>query len=679
MAEASSLASTIDRHFLECVICSDTFNDPRALPCMHPFCCECLERWAKSCSDDNSIVSCPLCKKIYQIPEEEGIKGFPVHFLVTNLQDTVDKAKQNSTTHLCDTHGQEKRYFCENCGCATCSDCSALDPSHRGHSFIRLKEASRQLSSSLENLTRRVGNVEEKYTTAIQQTQQVKQNLDQDTDAKIQAIDEAMNEHMQQVDNLVRACKHDAYSKKEQNVQKIEQTAEKLQVDLASLRSSNELASNVIESGSDSDIISLYPSLSSSLQQLTQAQPTPVDSTLGEIKLEPPQPTSMDLPSLEQLLCDKLHITVAPTERTQVSHQTSNVSVKPAAAAKSLPSATAKHLSSSAAAKSPPLGSTVKSPQSSTITPLSAFTANAQVNAATASRQDPSLFPKSQSVPSTMPSTQPSTGKKWKECGQIKTTPKVMDPRGIAIHPNGDIILTSGFAPVTVFSRNSHFLSWNGNLKHIIKGSPSNISDIAITPSNQYIIPGKYGKNEYYIYDSQGVLVSTIPTYDINNQPSSPRSVAVDSTGRIIVALGYNKHKTVSIHQPDGTLISKYETTSPPRMLTCTPDDKLIISFDDDTLQVMDQSGHNASIIQPPPGIQSWRPVYVCCSKQGELFVSNWGKPEDVYRYVCTGGEYKYLDCITRMENSPWGIALSADEQELFVVDCDSDTVKIFR
>ncbi|XP_072049989.1 uncharacterized protein [Amphiura filiformis] len=683
MAEASSLASAIDRHFLECVICSDTFKDPRALPCMHPFCCECLENWAKSCSDDNSIVSCPLCKNIYRIPEEEGIKGFPVHFLVTNLQDTVDKAKQKkSTTGICDKHGKKLKYFCENCGCAACSDCSALDPSHRGHSFIRLKEASRRLSCSLENLTRIVGNVEEKYTTAIQQTQQVKQNLDQDTDAKIQAIDEARNEFMQKVDNLVRAYKQDAYRMKEKNLSAIEQIEEKLQVDLASLRSSNELASNVIESGSDSDIISLYQSLSSSLQQLAQAQPTPVDSKLGKIKLEPPQPTSMDLPSLEQLLCDKLHITVTPTQHTQVSHQTSNLSVKPAAA-KPLPSATAKHLPSSAATKSPLPRFTIKSPQSSSIKPLSAFTANAEVNTATASKQDPSLFPRSQSVQSTMPSTQPRIDKKWKECGQIKTTPKVESPRCIAIHPNGDIVLTSWFAPVTVFSRHRNDLSWNGNFKHIIGGSPSNIDDIAITPSNQYIIPGSYGKNEFYIYDSQGVLVSTIPTYDINNQPSRPRSVAVDSTGRIIVGLGWDGHKTVTIHQPDGTLISKFETTSSPRKLTCTPNVKLIISFVDITLQVMNQSGHNFSIIQPPPGIQpgiqSWEPVYVCCSKQGELFVGNQGYPKAVYRYVCTDGEYKYLDCITRMENNPWGIALSADEQELFVVDNLSSIVKIFR
>ncbi|XP_072044476.1 tripartite motif-containing protein 2-like isoform X2 [Amphiura filiformis] len=210
MAEArSSLALTIDTHFLECAICYEPFSDPRVLPCLHVFCCECLERWANSCRvDDNSIVSCPLCNKIHTIPEEEGIKGFPIHFLVTNLQETVDKAKQNKSTAAysgyCENHeGKEQEYFCENCGCAACSDCCVLDPTHRGHSFIRLKEASTQQRSSLENLTRRFASVEEKYTTAIQQIQEAKKNLAQDTHAKTQAIDEARNEFVQQVDNLI--------------------------------------------------------------------------------------------------------------------------------------------------------------------------------------------------------------------------------------------------------------------------------------------------------------------------------------------------------------------------------------------------------------------------------------------------------------------------------------------
>ena len=96
MAEGSSisLVSTIDKHFLECSICCGPFEDPRALPCLHPFCCGCLENWAKTCSKDGTRVSCPLCNKVYMVPEREGMKGFPAHFLVANLQEKVNAAKQ---------------------------------------------------------------------------------------------------------------------------------------------------------------------------------------------------------------------------------------------------------------------------------------------------------------------------------------------------------------------------------------------------------------------------------------------------------------------------------------------------------------------------------------------------------------------------------------------------------
>ncbi len=90
---ARSLASKIDKNFLECSICCGPFNDPRALPCLHPFCCGCLENWAKTCSKEGTSVTCPLCNQVYVVPKEEGIKSFPAHFLVANLQNTVDTVK----------------------------------------------------------------------------------------------------------------------------------------------------------------------------------------------------------------------------------------------------------------------------------------------------------------------------------------------------------------------------------------------------------------------------------------------------------------------------------------------------------------------------------------------------------------------------------------------------------
>ena len=71
----------------ECGICFEPFNDPRGIPCLHVFCCRCLKDWAEECSEDMSIVSCPLCKKTFPIPDE-GVNGFPVDLRVTYLRET---------------------------------------------------------------------------------------------------------------------------------------------------------------------------------------------------------------------------------------------------------------------------------------------------------------------------------------------------------------------------------------------------------------------------------------------------------------------------------------------------------------------------------------------------------------------------------------------------------------
>ena len=98
----------------------------------------------------------------------------------------------------------------------------------------------------------------------------------------------------------------------------------------------------------------------------------------------------------------------------------------------------------------------------------------------------------------------------------------------------------------------------------------------------------------------------------------------------------------------------------------------------------VDPSGRHVKIIHPPVGIQSWDPWYLYCSKQGgELFIGNQGDPKAVYRYVAGNDGYKYTDCIASMKWCPWGIAMSADEDKLYIVDTNyvsgSGVIKIYQ
>ena len=105
---ASVLAEKITQNFMHCGICLEPFKKPRGLPCLHSFCEECLERWAKANNKDSyskpSVIVCPNCKKAVAIPAE-GIQGFPAHFLVNSLQETLDMEKvRYSTGRLYEIH-----------------------------------------------------------------------------------------------------------------------------------------------------------------------------------------------------------------------------------------------------------------------------------------------------------------------------------------------------------------------------------------------------------------------------------------------------------------------------------------------------------------------------------------------------------------------------------------------
>ena len=247
-------------------------------------------------------------------------------------------------------------------------------------------------------------------------------------------------------------------------------------------------------------------------------------------------------------------------------------------------------------------------------------------------------------------------------------------PCGIALHPNGDVAITTNFY-TTGWNRAAQIYSKNGNLKYAFKGLfHVNIFDIAITPDNRYVLPGKA---ELLFHDDQGnrLKYPKASTYKANNKPADPTTLAVDSRGRIIVGLWHST--TISIHHADGQLISKFATPAKPQRLAVTSQGDIAATFTDNTLQLMDYSGNNVRVVQPPPGVSKWEPYAICCSRQGEIFVVNHGDPQAVYRYTADGDEC--LGCVITGFDDPSGIAITEDGQQLYVAEFSQQVVKIFQ
>ncbi|XP_045182127.2 tripartite motif-containing protein 2-like [Mercenaria mercenaria] len=81
-----TLRSRIREDYLTCAICFNEFTHPKALPCIHTFCLECLRGYVKS-----SVFPCPVCRADATVPPQ-GLEGFPDNYMVSSLQDTVEEA-----------------------------------------------------------------------------------------------------------------------------------------------------------------------------------------------------------------------------------------------------------------------------------------------------------------------------------------------------------------------------------------------------------------------------------------------------------------------------------------------------------------------------------------------------------------------------------------------------------
>ena len=160
-------------------------------------------------------------------------------------------------------------------------------------------------------------------------------------------------------------------------------------------------------------------------------------------------------------------------------------------------------------------------------------------------------------------------GERWMMAGKINTAGH--HPWGIALHPKGDVAITTGYM------KTAQIYSRNGDLKYVFKGPfDAAIYDIAITPDNRYTLPGKA---ELLFYDDQGnrLKYPKAATYNANNKPANPGSLAVDSRGRIIV--GLHDSTTIAIHHADGQLISKFTTPAKPQMLAVTSQGEIACNF----------------------------------------------------------------------------------------------------
>ena len=82
------MASATD--LLKCSLCCWEFKDPRALPCLHTFCLQCLIELKYS--EWHDALKCPMCKEDHNIPRD-GAGGFRKDFRINSFMEIDGKKK----------------------------------------------------------------------------------------------------------------------------------------------------------------------------------------------------------------------------------------------------------------------------------------------------------------------------------------------------------------------------------------------------------------------------------------------------------------------------------------------------------------------------------------------------------------------------------------------------------
>ena len=132
---------------ITCGICQEHYTEPKALPCLHYYCKQCILRLALRTGTGKPF-SCPECRCEATLPEG-GVDELKTAFFVNRLKTTISTmerthGKVEAKCELCSDSGDKAEAFCRQCAMFICKECIK---SHK-----RMKPFVTHDVSSLEDL-----------------------------------------------------------------------------------------------------------------------------------------------------------------------------------------------------------------------------------------------------------------------------------------------------------------------------------------------------------------------------------------------------------------------------------------------------------------------------------------------------------------------------------------------
>ena len=141
---------------VSCSVCMSPFTEPKILPCFHTFCLHCLNELQRT-SGKHGEITCPECRRKFQVPGSGYPKDLPANFRMNSLLDVMAIQKCNIAGVKCGNCNKTsaQSFYCFKCCAFWCDDCIAahnIIRTNKDHRVLAIKDFQDQ---DIENVLRR--------------------------------------------------------------------------------------------------------------------------------------------------------------------------------------------------------------------------------------------------------------------------------------------------------------------------------------------------------------------------------------------------------------------------------------------------------------------------------------------------------------------------------------------
>ena len=273
---------------LKCAICLDTYTDPKLLQCFHVYCRECLVKLVVQDEQGQLAISCPTCRQATLVPGT-GVTGLQSAFRVNELLEIWNDLKRlknpeiplkeangdltllrspRRITPSCFVHKEHTlTLYCEKCEEVICVQCTVH--THKAHDYHMIGEV---FTKHKEDIQSSLAPVEKHLKSVSRSIQQLDMCCGKISDQRL-AIEAEVNNSIRKVQERLDARKIELISQLDLITQgKLKGLAAKrseMKITEAQLSGCLDFVEDNLKTGSQEDILKMKTTMKKQIEEVT--------------------------------------------------------------------------------------------------------------------------------------------------------------------------------------------------------------------------------------------------------------------------------------------------------------------------------------------------------------------------------------------------------------------------